>query len=146
MVPFIIGSAVVALLLHELSKTDPTLANTFDSDSVSDEFMESLGDNHLKHFGLVKARMVKNVNHLIENRKKFKIGKSGNPVQRFSQYEKYKYMYLLIETDKKEIASQLEAFLNEKFIDHRKNENLKIGSAGDAKASNGKYYVYAVVR
>ena len=95
---------------------------------------------------VIKTQVTKTVNKLISSCNGFKIGKSGNPKTRAYSYQQYNNMYVLCSSNSVEFIEDLEAYYNDKFIDHSKNDNQRTGSAGESVAANGSYYLYIVVR
>ena len=95
---------------------------------------------------ILKQKITRGINVLIKEYKGFKIGKTGNPKGRTGNHKKYKKMFLLCSTNSKELNKKLEGYYNTKYIEHKKNDNKKEGSAGEAKAVNGRFYLYVVVR
>jgi hypothetical protein len=95
---------------------------------------------------VLKQKITRSINRLIVEPKGFKIGKSGNPKARTSNYKKYEKMFLLCASSDKELINTLESHYNTKYIKDKKNDNQKEGSAGVAVAVNEKYYLYLVTR
>ena len=78
----------------------------------------------------------------------FKIGKSSSVEARASNHKckKYKKMYLLIRSTDKTIINRLETYYNNHYINHQKNDNKRVGSAGEMSSVDNYYYLYIVVR
>lgn len=118
--------------------------------SISGIPKENLNPNYLIKFrntdklGIIKQRITRNINIIIEKCDSFKIGKTGNKKTRPSNYLDFNEMYFLCESNEKNI-NLLEAHYIDEYFDHKKNKNQRRGSAGRMVSSNGKFYLYLVV-
>lgn len=55
-------------------------------------------------------------------------------------------MYLIFKSKNEALINEMEAFFNNRFIEHPKNDNKNRGSAGIAKSENGWYFMYVAIR
>ena len=104
-------------------------------------------DLDIKNLGGSKSRITRVINDYANDRrvKGFKIGKTGQPYERASQYG-YTQMILLGKSRNKKLIENLEAEYNEKYRYHPKNDNINAGSAGEMVSKDGYYYLYIVIR
>lgn len=93
----------------------------------------------------LKRRISKSVNLLVDGCKSFKIGKSGCPKGRFSNYSGYSRMLLLCKSRCASVIETLEAYYNCKYRHHPKCDNVNGGSASYMSES-GLYFLYVVLR
>jgi len=133
------------------------LGKLFENAFYDNKELKNISSDHIfdafkrKHFkktdiGAMKTQITKSINEIIPQYKSFKIGKTGNPESRNRQHIEYDEMFLLCESKDSKFISDIESYYNEKYIDHKKNDNKKIGSAGESKSIDGKHYLYIVVR
>lgn len=94
----------------------------------------------------LKRRLTRAINLVVSDCEGFKIGKTGNPKSRTAAHRTYSRMFLLCCSADVKLIESLESHYNHKYILDKKNDNKKVGSAGTAKAVNGKYYLYIVTR
>ncbi len=94
---------------------------------------------------IVKQKITKSINLIVENYSHFKIGKSGIPAKRAEQHEEYTEMFLLCESKYSELIENLEKYYNKKFRHHEKNDNKNYGSASTMSKIDDNYYLYVVV-
>ena len=96
---------------------------------------------------ILKQKITRSINkYILKEYKGFKIGKTGNPKSRTSNHKNYDKMFLFCASKNEELINTLESYYNEKYIDNKKNDNKKKGSASVAVPVKGKYYLYIVVR
>lgn len=133
-------------LLREIFKSDPELTE-IEADDIFKNFLIFQDEEQLSE-RILKQRITRSINTIIKEAKGFKIGKSGNPKNRKSSYDyrKYHSIYVLYADSDEDNVAYLEALYNNKYINHRKNDNKREGSAGVTSASNGQHYLYIAVR
>ncbi|OFX37786.1 MAG: hypothetical protein A2X08_02965 [Bacteroidetes bacterium GWA2_32_17] len=143
MFPLLLIGTGLAILLKELFSADNELKK------ISTEHIYCVYLN--KHYEktnepTLKANITKSINKITKQYKGFKIGKTGNPPVINMNHKEYSEMFLLCESKNPEFIYTLESIYNKKFIEHKKNDNKKEGSAGICKSVDGKFYLYIVVR
>ncbi|RNC84412.1 MAG: hypothetical protein ED557_05350 [Balneola sp.] len=97
-------------------------------------------------FSVLKGKITRAINSIKKESKKFKIGKTGHPGKRMGSHSGFDEMFLLCSSSDEELINELESYYTAKYIDDPKNENEKVGSAGDAKTKDGQYYLYVIVQ
>jgi hypothetical protein len=115
----------------------------FEEGGISTDFLVSAKKSD--NFSTVKGKITKVINSLIADCKGFKIGKSGSPKSRFSNYIGYNRMFLLCQSRCASVIEYLEAYYTTKYLDCAKCDNINGGSASDMTVS-GLYFLYVVLR
>lgn len=144
MYPLLLIGTGIAILLKELFSADNELKKI----STDHIYCDYLNKHYKKtHEGALKANITKSINKIVEQYKGFKIGKTGNPPVRNLNHKEYSEMFLLCESKNPEFIYTLESTYNNKFIEHKKNDNKKVGGgiqpdilpklANDSRAENG---------
>ena len=90
---------------------------------------------------------IKRADEIIKESKSFKIGKTGQTLKlRFNSVYRANFQRIekLYSSKNEQLISELEATLNSHYINHKKNENLKEGSAGDMNDYSERYFVCIV--
>ncbi len=95
---------------------------------------------------VLKRKITRSINRLSGEAKGFKIGKSGNPKTRTSNHKEYDKMFLLCSSSNRNLIDDLESHYNAKYVEDKKNDNKRVGSAGVAVAVDGRYYLYILTR
>lgn len=131
-------------LLLDLFLEDEELEN-IDYDHVHKDFLVNQ-DHEKLELSVLKGKITRAINSIKKEPKAFKIGKTGDPGTRQQAHTKFDQMYLLCSSSDEELIDELESYYTAKYIDDPKNVNEKVGSAGDAKAVDGQYYLYLVVQ
>ncbi|MCL6294910.1 hypothetical protein [Jejuia spongiicola] len=142
--PFLLIAVAIGVgkLFAKIFKNNPELGEITHKDIYKD-FLIDIDKNDLTE-RILKQKTTRSINLIIEKHKSFKIGKTGNPKSRTANHKIYDRMFLLCSSSDKEMINVLEGHYNDKYLTHKKNDNKKGGSAGDAKAMNGRYYLYIV--
>lgn len=140
MITNIIASAAVIKLIYELVINNDT-AN-IKSDKIFNDFLVV---NPTQELRTLKGMMTKRINNLIDQGTRFKIGKTGNPDERFTKYSNYSRMYLLCQTTEKELIEILESYLNDKYCIFQNCDNVRGGSAGIMTNKHSLYFLYLVI-
>jgi len=76
----------------------------------------------------------------------FKIGKTGDPDRRQAEYTRYDTMFLMCSSKNPELINLFEDQFIQAFIKHPNNRNKNAGSGGKSTRSQGRYYLYVVVK
>jgi len=134
---------IAATLFYKLFEGNSDISEP-QSDKIDEGYLEEALLTK-ERLSLAKGRAKRKINKIIQKWSNFKIGKTGQPDGRMSSYE-YKRMFLLFASKSPEVISAMEAYLNNAYIEHFKNDNQKGGSAGKMKSDDGYYFVYVVVR
>lgn len=94
-----------------------------------------------------KRLITTSINKIVTDKiKSFKIGRSSHPAhKRASAYIDYKKMYVLCASKSKDVIMELENYYNEMYINHKKNDNKKTGSAGPVSSLGEYFLLYMVV-
>lgn len=135
----IIAAAAYALLESIIGEEPIGIGN----DNVFDDFLVS-GSDYADMTSLKQA-ITRNINAITDGCEGFKIGKTGDPGNRANAYRQYSAMYLLCRGSRSDIEV-LEAYYNDKYHGHPRNDNQRRGSAGIMSNSHHRYYLYVVVR
>ncbi len=138
-----LGIGTAKLLLDLLSE-DIELED-LDHEQVSQDFLINQDEENLG-LSVLKGKITKAINSIKKDSTAFKIGKTGDSGQRQDVHANFDQMYLLCSTSDEELVDELESYYTAKYIDDPKNLNEKVGSAGDAKALDGQYFLYVVVQ
>ena len=142
MLPILLtGGAVLVFLIKALSNETKQDISQFSEEDIVIDYVKLFAPNEVTK---AKRHTTKTINRLLKGVKSFKVGKTGAPKERNSAHTKFKTMYLLVESTDKEFINGLEAIYNEKYISNSKNENCKIGSAGEMTDKTGRYYLYFI--
>lgn len=137
----VIGIALLAGFKSYLKK-NPELEKIQDDNIYESYLQEYQKDIHIP---ILKGQITKSINIIIKHYGNFKVGKTGDPISRNKAHKHYDEMFLLCASKHDKVIEELESYYNEKYIQHTKNDNKKVGSAGKCQAVNGKYYLYIVV-
>lgn len=137
----ILECLLAAALYAALRKTNSEIAITNDN-IYTDYLVEDDGEE----IPALKRRITRNINTIIPHCKSFKIGKTGCPDNRFVNYKDYSKMVLLCHSADCGVIEVLEAYYNQKYFNHPKNDNQRLGSAGIMSNSDNLYYLYIVIR
>jgi len=139
LIPIAIG---IAKLFSKLFESNPDLEK-IDSEHIYEDYLVTYFKKDKER--IVKQKITSSINRIIETYGHFKIGKSGIPVQRAKQHREYKEMFLLCQSKYPELIENLERYYNEKYINHKKNDNKNMGSASVMSEIKKNYYLYIVV-
>ncbi len=138
---FGVGVAVATFIIS-LSKRDESLSGI----SVNNIYeTKRVWYNKNSNPKIVKQKITRNANIIINSCNYFKIGKSGNLKGRAGNYKGYDAMIILCRSKHKNLIEELEAYYNHMYITNPKNENKKEGSAGVMSDKEGTYYLYISV-
>ncbi|MEG1555345.1 MAG: hypothetical protein RR356_01295 [Bacteroidales bacterium] len=97
----------------------------------------------------LKKTITRRINKIINDYKclSFKIGKTASTNERQkAHFDKYDKLILLYKSEDCVMIEELESYYNEKYIKHKKNENVERGSAGKMSDIDHYYYLYIVLK
>lgn len=140
MIGDVIAGFALAKLVYELVLNRDT-AN-IERDKI---FVDYLVEYHSQEFKTLKSMMTKRINKIIDSNHRFKIGKTGDPEERFTKYSDYTAMYLLCRCSDMGIIESLECYLNNKYYPMPNCDNVKGGSAGLMTNKHSEYFLYLVI-
>ncbi|MCR4561130.1 MAG: hypothetical protein K5685_13715 [Bacteroidales bacterium] len=132
----LLGAALYAAFRKTNSEIDFANANIFTDYLIVDKGSE---------IPALKRLITRNINSIIPVCKSFKIGKTGCPDNRFVNYKNYDKMILLCQSSDCSVIEVLEAYYNQKYFQHPKNDNKWLGSAGIMTNSENLYFLYMVI-
>ncbi|MBR4678564.1 MAG: hypothetical protein IKO99_11245 [Bacteroidales bacterium] len=135
----LIAGAALAKLVYELVCNKDTAA--IKSDKI---FVDFLVENPQQDYRTLKGMMTRRVKKIIDGKRRFKIGKTGDPEGRLTKYSDYRAMYLLCRSSDAGTIEVLENYLNNKFYAFENCDNQKGGSAGMMTNKHGEYFLYLV--
>ncbi len=143
-IPLILGGIVLGALAAWLGAEKE---DTFTNADIVQDYLYA--DTDFKNDTLLKQHTTRVINeNVLPKHRFFKIGKSGSVAARASNHKckKYKKMYLLVRSTDKTVINRLEAYYNNHYMNHPKNDNKRGGSAGEMSSVDNYYYLYVIVR
>lgn len=137
----VIAGAALAGLIYELVQNRDTA--TIKSDKI---FVDFLVEDHNQEYRTLKSMMTRRIKKIIDGKRRFKIGKTGDPEGRLTKYSNYSAMYLLCRSSDAGTIEVLENYLNNKFCVMKNCDNQKGGSAGLMTNKHSEYFLYLVIQ
>lgn len=140
----ILGVTTIAIAVYKVLK-EICLNKDLEGIDSSKIFIDYLLEDKGQEYKTIKSIVTRRIETIIKDCKRFKIGKTGYPDQRISNYSNYSAMYLLCHSDDRATIEVLEAYYNQKYCEHQRCDNQRVGSAGIMTNKYNDYYLYIVV-
>lgn len=140
----IFGISAVAVAAYKILK-EICLNKDLEGIDNSKVFDDYLLEDNGQDYRIMKSVITRRIEKIITNVDRFKIGKTGYPDGRVSNYPEYSAMYLLCHSNDRATIEVLEAYYNQKYCDYDYCDNQRKGSAGIMTNRHKDYYLYIVV-
>ncbi len=94
---------------------------------------------------MTQKDIIEKIESIANKSTEFKIGETGMSLtERLANYSEFEQIEGIIWSSDKSTIDYYESLMNDHFINHPKNKNLKTGSAGEMNSKSERFILYVV--